>query len=466
VDKGTVVTTHKYCEMAGEFVQFLPHARGFLDFVNNSPTQFHAVATAKKYLVESGFQSISELDKWDVKPTGKYFFTRNQSTIVAFMIGGKYKPGNGFNLVGAHTDSPNLKIKPNHEVKKEGYHQIEIEPYGGGLWTTWFDRDLTVAGRVVVKKEATYESHLVCIDRPILRIPTLAIHLDRDSGNKLEFNKQTHLFPIISTIKSTLEQETPKGTVLTRLLAEGLKCDVEDIRDFELSVCDTQKSVLGGLFNEFIFSPRIDNLMMSFCGLTALIEASQDSKAIAEENNVLGLALFDNEEVGSDSAHGAASPIVSELVRRLTNSTELFEIAIRKSFLVSADMAHAVHPNYSDKHDPNHKPSIHKGVVIKLNANQRYATTSITSLVLKEIANRNNIPIQEFVVRNDSLCGSTIGPIVSSHTGIRTVDIGNPQLSMHSIRETCGIVDVTYAINLLRSYYLQFTALDAQLKVD
>jgi len=325
---------------------------------------------------------------------------------------------------------------------------------------------LTIAGRVIVKRENIYQSQLIHVNRPILRIPTLAIHLDRDSGNKLEFNKQTQLLPIISTIKSSLEQETSKGTVITNLLAEELKCNVEDIRDFELSVCDTQKSTLGGISNEFIFSPRLDNLMMSFCGLMSLIEVSKNNKAIEEEKNVLALALFDNEEVGSDSAHGAGSPLVNELIQRITNSFELFEIAIRKSFLVSADMAHAIHPNYSDKHDPNHKPLIHNGVVIKLNANQRYATTSITSLVLKEIAQKNNIPIQEFVVRNDSLCGSTIGPIIASHTGIRTVDIGNPQLSMHSIRETCGVADVSHAINLLKAFYLEFTTIDSQMKVD
>jgi len=291
--------------------------------------------------------------------------------------------------------------------------------------------------------------------------------LNRDSGDKFEFNKQTHLFPILATtIKSSLDEETNNGTAIIRLLAEELKCNVEDITEFELCVTDTQKAAIGGINHEFIFSPRLDNLMMSFCGLTALIEATKDTKNFAEESNVLALALFDHEEVGSASAHGAASPIVNELVKRLTNSVELMEIAIRKSFLISADMAHAVHPNYSDKHDPKHKPYIHKGVVIKINNNQRYATNSVTAFLLKEIARRNNVPIQEFVVKNDSPCGSTIGPIISSATGIRTIDIGNPQLSMHSIRETCGTADVTHAVNLMRSFYLQFSTLDVQLKVD
>jgi len=228
---------------------------------------------------------------------------------------------------------------------------------------------------------------------------------------------------------------------------------------------DTQKATIGGAFNEWIFSPRLDNLNMSFCALTALIEASKDH-SIADEKNIVGIALFDHEEVGSESAHGAASPIVNELVKRVTRSEELVEIALRKSFLISADMAHGVHPNYREKHDPNHKPSIHGGVVIKQNCNQRYATNSASALPLREIAKRHNIPIQDFVTRNDSPCGTTIGPIISAHTGIRTVDVGNPQLSMHSIRETCGVADLTHAITLFKAFFLEFTALDEQIKVD
>jgi len=451
--------------------KYLPLAKQFLDFVNESPTAFHAVEYAKRALVVDGFVQLHEKEKWSLKPAGKYFFTRNQSTIIAFCVGGKFVPGNGINMVGAHTDSPHLNIKPKPDVEKEGFLQLEVEPYGGGLWTTWFDRDLTLAGRVVVatstsSTETKFQSRLMKLDRPILRIPTLAIHLDRESGAKLEFNKQTQLIPILATsIKSSLESTT-KESALHRILASELKCNVSDIAEFELSVVDTQKAVLGGLHNEFIFSPRLDNLMMSFCSLTALLEASKDVKTIDNEKNVIAIALFDHEEVGSGSTHGAASPIVNEFVKRLCHSEELVECAIRKSFLISADMAHSVHPNYSDKHDPNHKPSMHQGVVIKHNSNQRYATNSVTSFLLKEIARSNKIPLQEFVVRNDSLCGSTIGPIISTRTGIRTVDVGNAQLSMHSIREMCGVVDVTHAVDLFKAFFQQFTTLDEQLIVD
>jgi len=346
-----------------------------------------------------------------------------------------------------------------------------VQPYGGGLWTTWFDRDLTIAGRVIVGTGSNYEAKLLKIDRPILRIPTLAIHLDRDSGSHLEFNKQTQMLPILATsIKGQLDKEVEAKnshhSVLLKLLAEELKCKVEDIRDFELSVVDTQKSVIGGICKEFIFSPRLDNLMMSFCALTALSEYADDAKSLANEKNIQMIVLFDHEEVGSQSSHGAGSPIVNEVVRRITASAEKFEVAIRKSFLISADMAHSVHPNYSDKHEPQHKPAMHKGTVIKWNVNQRYASTAATGFYLHELAKTNNIPVQDFVVRNDALCGSTIGPIVSGNTGIRTVDIGNPQLSMHSIREMCATSDLTYAVNLLKVFFLQFTELDEKLTVD
>jgi len=293
--------------------------------------------------------------------------------------------------------------------------------------------------------------------------------LNRDSSDKLEFNKQTHLLPVLcTTIQGKLEEKEKNSshTIIMNLIAAELKCAVDEIKDFELSVIDTQPSVIGGIHNEFIFSPRIDNLMMSYCSLTALIESSKDAEGLAKDKNIRTIILFDNEEIGSQTAHGAASPMVNEVVKRITNSAELFEIAIRKSFMISADMAHAIHPNYSDKHDNNHKPLMHKGVVLKENANQRYATISTTALIIREIGQKHNVPIQDFVVRNDSLCGSTIGPIIAGNTGIRTVDVGNPQLSMHSIREMAATSDVSHAVTLFRGFFSDFVSLDESLKVD
>jgi len=420
----------------------------------------------KKQLNDAGFQQLKETEVWSLQPKGRYYFTRNQSTIAAFVLGGHWQAGNGASLIGAHTDSCNLQIKPNPLSKSVGYNQLNVAPYGGGLWTTWFDRDLGLAGRVIVKEGERYQGRLLHINRPLLRIPTLAVHLDRDSGNKLEFNKQDQLLPILSTtVMSELGGQENAERVLLDLISKELNVSVEDIREYEIQLCDTQKATIGGVFNEFIFSGRLDNLGMSFCAVQSLLEYLKDDKNIENEKNVLGITLFDHEEVGSDSAQGAGGPIMSEIFRRL-NPPSLVEPSIRKSLLVSADMAHAIHPNYPSKHERQHKPQLHKGTVIKTNVNQRYATNSETGFILREIARRNDIPVQEFVVRNDVLCGSTIGPILASGVGIRTVDIGNPQLSMHSIRETCGTADVSHAIHLLTKFFEEFTLLDESTSID
>eukprot|EP01118_Nematostelium_gracile_P009621 TRINITY_DN3254_c0_g1_i3.p1 TRINITY_DN3254_c0_g1~~TRINITY_DN3254_c0_g1_i3.p1 ORF type:complete len:458 (-),score=124.33 TRINITY_DN3254_c0_g1_i3:72-1445(-) len=440
----------------------LPTAEKFVDFLNGSVTQYHAVDNVKKHLDAAGFVRYSEKSDWkDLKPLTFGYFTRNQSTVVAFAVGGQYKSGNGFNIVGAHTDSPNLVVKPTYSVDANGFTSVGVEPYGGGLWTTWFDRDLSLAGRAIVKKDDGYQSLLFNLEKPILRIPTLAVHLDRDSSAKLEFNKQTQFLPILSSSSGTKQEK-----ILENAIAKSINVNVDDIKSCEMSLFDSQKAVIGGLNNEFVFSARLDNLGMSFCGLQGFLDACSNKEALAQETNVWVLALFDHEEVGSESSHGAGSPIINDLITRVTNSPEQFQKAIKNSFLVSADMAHCCHPNYSEKHEPNHRVGIHKGPVFKQNANQRYATNAVTGFALKEIARNNQIPYQDFVVRNDSACGSTIGPILAGNTGIRTVDIGNPQLSMHSIRETTGTIDLVHAVNLLSAFYRQFSALDRQLNVD
>lgn len=454
-------------------------ASKFLKFVDASPTHFHCVNTIKNVLVAHGFTELKENAHWALTRGGKYFYTRNQSTIAAFAVGGKFQAGNGFALVGAHTDSPNFVLKPVSATSAYGYTQIGVQTYGGGLWHTWFDRDLTVAGRVIVASAANAgaaTSRLVHIQRPILRIPSLCIHLDRSQNESFAPNLERHLLPIISTaVRDQLEGLAPAAgaaapthhPVLLKLLADELKCDVNDIRTFELSVCDTQPAALGGAHNEFVFAPRLDNQMSCFQGVEALVAAD-----VAETPHVQALVCFDNEEVGSNSAHGAACPIVEELLARVTRAFaapdaalgELNAFAVRRSFMISADMAHAVHPSYADKHEAKHQPAIHGGPVIKYNANQRYATTAPTSFMLKELARRHSLPLQEFVVRNDSACGSTIGPIMSARTGIRTVDIGCPQLAMHSIRECCGTTTVAQGIALFKAFYEEFSAVDESIQ--
>ncbi|KAI8986409.1 peptidase M18 [Pilobolus umbonatus] len=458
-------------------------AQEFVNFVNRSPSPFHATHEAALILSKAGFKEIKERDSWHnvVELGGKYYFTRNGSAIVAFTVGNKYVPGNGFSIVGAHTDSPCLKLKPVSKKNKSGYLEVGVQLYGGGIWHTWFDRDLSVAGRVLIEgADGTFKHTLVKIDRPILRIPTLAIHLDRTANDGFSFNKETQLAPILATeVKEQLsgiqgtegvESQQKHHPLLMKILADEMGVEATQIRDFELAVYDTQKSCIGGACNEFIFSSRLDNLEMSYCSIMALTRAT----GIENDANIRIAALFDNEEIGSMTAHGADSNLLPVTLQRLVNteivktkiSLTAFEEAIHKSILVSADMAHAIHPNYSEKHEENHRPQMHKGTVIKVNANQRYATTSVTSLILKELAKKHQIPIQEFVVRNDSPCGSTIGPMLSAKLGLRTVDIGNPQLSMHSIRETSGTDDIQHAIDLLKAFYEEFAELEQKIFVD
>ncbi|XP_024381108.1 probable aspartyl aminopeptidase isoform X3 [Physcomitrium patens] len=464
-----------------------------LNFLNESWTPFHATAEAKRQLLKAGFQQLNEEQEWTVQPGGRYFFTRNMSSIFAFAIGQKYEAGNGFNIVAAHTDSPCPKLKPVSAASKAGFLNVGVQTYGGGLWHTWFDRDLSVAGRVLLrKKNGTIVQGLIKVDRPIMRIPTLAIHLDRTvNTDGFKPNLETHLAPVLATqIKAELlgKSETggqseggngainsskkPHHSLLLEVLAEQLNCSVEEIVDFELNVCDTQPSCVGGARKEFIFSGRLDNLASSYCALRALLDTCPDSASLADESCIRAIALFDNEEVGSDSAQGAGSPVMFQAMSRITKwltrdtPTEgIEERTIRKSFLVSADMAHALHPNYADRHEENHQPKLHEGLVIKYNANQRYATNTVTAFLFKEVAKVAGVPTQNFVVRNDMGCGSTIGPILASGIGIRTVDVGMPQLSMHSVREMCGTEDVDLSYRHFKAFYELFTTID-KLTVD
>ncbi|KAI3458859.1 hypothetical protein Pfo_015522 [Paulownia fortunei] len=457
-----------------------------LDYLNESWTQFHATAEAKRQLVAAGFRLLNENEEWELKPGGRYFFTRNMSSLFAFAIGEKYSIGNGFHVIAAHTDSPCLKLKPKSASSKSGYLMVNVQTYGGGLWHTWFDRDLSLAGRVIVRADDGSFSHkLVKIKRPLLRVPTLAIHLNRTvNTDGFKPNLETHLIPLLATEEDKISSEPDDKIsassskdahhqLLMQILSDELGCKVQDIASMELNVCDTQSSCLGGANDEFIFSGRLDNLASSFCALRALVDACASPEDLANENAIRMVALFDNEEVGSDSYQGAGAPTMFEAMRRIIACLGQqsvgecgFARAIRHSFLVSADMAHGVHPNFMDKHEENHRPVLQKGLVIKHNANQRYATSGVTSFLFKEVAKIHNLPTQEFVVRNDMGCGSTIGPILASGVGIRTVDCGIAQLSMHSVREICGKEDVDIAYRHFKAFYKTFSSIDKKLNVD
>ncbi|CAI5470885.1 unnamed protein product [Closterium sp. Yama58-4] len=513
-------------------------ATELVEFLNRSWTAFHAVDECRQRLLKAGYQQLSEREEWRLEPGGKYFFTRNYSTIAAFSIGKKFKPGNAFWIIGAHTDSPCLKLKPNSKASKAGFLSVGVQTYGGGLWHTWFDRDLGIAGRVILRHvegeaggeeggkggeggeagagegggeggkgasvaRVRLEHRLVKIDRPIMRIPTLAIHLDREVNTSgFKPNTQTHLLPVLATaIKEELNRPAPasetggkegeakeksKGKkdesaerhhpLLLQLLASELGCSPSAIADFDLQLCDTHPSAIAGALNEFVFSGRLDNLASSFAALQALLAAGEsESESEEAESGVRMVLLFDNEECGSDSAQGAGSPLLLDAIRRVNAactsnaagaSEGVVERSLQKSFVVSADMAHCHHPNYPERHEELHQPKMHKGLVIKHNANQRYATTAVTAALFREVATCHGIPVQDFVVRNDTGCGSTIGPILASGAGIRTVDVGAPQLSMHSIREMCGTDDIGHMVNHFTAFFRDFPALDARLTVD
>ncbi|TID22592.1 hypothetical protein CANINC_003252 [Pichia inconspicua] len=471
-------------------------AQGFIDFVNASPTPYHVVETVKNKLIKNGFTELSERNNWAglVQKNKKYFVTRNNSSLIAFTVGGKYLPGDGFAMVGGHTDSPVLRIKPVSKQTKEGYAQVGVETYGGGIWHTWFDRDLSIAGRVYVNTEdGNIVSKLVKIDKPLLRIPTLAIHLSKDRYVKFEFNKETQFKPIAglesetksessgcceSTKLSEEEFESVKSAVerhnkdLIDLVAKQLDIKPTQIEDFELILYDTQPSCIGGLKDEFIFSPRLDNQVTCFCACEAIINSSLDD-SLASRSGIQLISLFDHEEIGSLSAQGADSSFLPDIIQRLTILTANPEVdlkgslppsylltAMAQSFMISSDMAHGVNPNYAENYDAQHKPHLNQGPVIKINANQRYVTNSAGIVLLKKIGEKAKTPLQLFVVRNDSPCGSTIGPMISAKLGLRTLDLGNPQLSMHSIRETCGSADIEKLVALFESYFENYTTVE------
>mmetsp|Transcript_32061 Transcript_32061/g.91457 ORF Transcript_32061/g.91457 Transcript_32061/m.91457 type:complete len:512 (+) Transcript_32061:134-1669(+) len=477
----------------------IPLAKKAMEYFDNSPDPFHAVQTAIDMLEDAGFEEVQEIEPNSdkIQPGGKYYFTRNKSTLVAFAVGGKYAAGSGgFKVIGGHTDSPNLKVKPRSKRSAKSAKSIQIgaECYGGGLWHTWFDRDLGISGRVFCREaDGTISQKLIKIDRAILRIPNLAIHLQTaDERKAFAVNKEDHLSPILAgkiedafnvggEKDTTEENDDNEGgkkekdatakdgwtehqePLLVQLLATELGIESSNIVDFELNLFDIQKAALGGVHSEFLFSARLDNLASCFLAVESLLECIKDG-FLENDKDINMVILYDHEEVGSSSAVGAAGPILGDAVKSITSALhneKSYEATIRKSFVLSSDQSHALHPNYASKHEKNHQPQMNAGMVIKRNSNQRYATNGVTGVLIREIARRASLPpVQEFLVRQDCGCGSTIGPLISTATGIRAIDMGCPQLSMHSIREQMGICDLTNGLALFKAFFKYFREVD------
>ncbi|WP_273206087.1 M18 family aminopeptidase [Marinobacter subterrani] len=404
--------------------------KDLLKFLTTSPTPWHAVATMKQRLDAAGFQALDEREDWTLASNQGYYVIRNGSSMVAFRTGGKDVKASGIRMVGAHTDSPCLKVKPNPELRRKGFFQLGVEVYGGVLLNPWFDRDLSLAGRVtVLDEDDKVRDTLVDFRKPVAFIPSLAIHLDREANSNRTVNAQTDLPPVLMQVP---ESDT---TSFVDLLLQQIKAEsglsIRKVLGYELSFYDAQAASFVGLRDEFIASARLDNLLSCYIGLQALLKASGDEAAL--------LVCNDHEEVGSMSAEGAQGPFLTAVLDRWAGPGKARAIA--RSMMVSADNAHGVHPNYMDKHDENHGPILNQGPVIKVNHNQRYATNSRSAAVYRHISDELGLPHQTFVVRSDMGCGSTIGPLTAGNLGVTTLDIGVPQFGMHSIRELIGTED-------------------------
>jgi aspartyl aminopeptidase len=418
--------------------------RQLINFLNASPTPFHATQNMAAILTENGFHRLKESESWNT-PAGKYFVTRNDSSIVAFVIGRRPLEETGIRMVGAHTDSPCLKMKPRPERKSQGYQQLGVEVYGGVLLNPWFDRDLSLAGRVTFKnRKDQVTSVLVNLEKPIAVIPSLAIHLDREANKERNINPETDLTPVLLN-----ENE---GFSLASLLDEATQG--AEILATDLFFYDTNPAQIIGLQSDFLASARLDNLLSCFTGLQSLLTADDSVSSL--------LVCNDHEEVGSASTSGAGGTFLKDVLARITPDETSKIRTFSNSLLISTDNAHGVHPNYPKKHESNHGPILNKGPAIKFNANQRYATSSETAGYFKALCLDLKIECQEFVNRADMACGSTIGPITAKELGVRTLDVGVPTFAMHSIRELAGAQDAFNLYRVLSGFYKDAGPLGSQ----
>jgi aspartyl aminopeptidase len=426
----------------------LDAARRLLAFCDASPSPFHACSTASSMLTEAGFTRLAEDAAWPSEP-GRYFVVRG-GTLVAWAVSSAHRPHDGFRIVGAHTDSPNLRVKPRPDISRFGCRLLGIEVYGGALLNSWLDRDLGVSGRVAVRRDGNgVFVKLLRVDRPVCTIPQLAIHLNRDVNSKgLVVDPQDHLVPIWGLDGGGRGDETG----FQAFVASELGVRADDVLGWDLMLHDLTPASLVGRDHELIGSSRIDNLASCWAGLEALIEVVPT----LDRGPLPVVCLFDHEEIGSNSDRGAGSSLLPVLLERTVlargGDREALHRALARSACLSADMAHATHPNHADRHDPQHRVKLNGGPVLKVNATVRYATDAPGSALVALAADEAGVPLQRFAMRSDLPCGSTIGPITASRLGITTVDVGMPQLAMHAAREHAGSHDPGWYRALLRAF--------------
>ncbi|MDT8428216.1 MAG: M18 family aminopeptidase [Pseudomonadales bacterium] len=429
--------------------------QSLLSFIAESPDSFHAVQTLSQRLSEAGFEALEETAQWQLQPGGCYFVTRNESALIAFTHAGTDPSRHGVHMAGAHTDSPCLKLKPVPELVRNEYVQLSVEVYGGALYAPWFDRDLSLAGRVDYRNRAgSLASALINLKKPVAIIPSLAIHLDREANQNRSINPQKELLPILMSLAPG-EHFSFSEFLLSQLQALPGSADAQQILGHELSFYDTQAPALIGLNEQFIAAARLDNLLSCYVGMEAICQADRGQYNL--------LVCNDHEEVGSTSSSGAQGPFLKSVLSRIVEqaamdgdrnrSDEQFERMIRHSRLLSVDNAHGIHPNFADRHDSNHGPLLNRGPVLKINANQRYASNSHSVALFRNLCELENIPVQDFAVRSDMGCGSTIGPITASGLGVETVDVGVPTFAMHSIRELAGADDAFMLFKVMQRYF-------------
>lgn len=419
----------------------IQHVEELFQFIENSPSCFHAIETIREKLNDEGFIELVEGRSWQIEKGKKYYVTRNLSSIIAFKI-----PENdlkNFHIVASHSDSPTFKIKENAEIEVNNkYVKLNTEKYGGMICSTWFDRPLSIAGRILVKEGNLVKTHLVNIDKDLVIIPNLAIHMNRAVNDGYKYNAQIDMLPLYG-------DNTSKGSLM-KTVAQSVGVEEDSILGTDLFLYNRMRGTKIGANSEYISSPRLDDLECAYASLSAFLSETNSNSASV-------YCVFDNEEVGSGTKQGADSTLLYDVLRRINmclgNSEEDYYKLIASSFMISADNAHALHPNYSDKSDPTNKVYINDGIVIKYNANQKYTTDAVSASIFKSICDSVNVPYQTFTNRSDILGGSTLGNISNAHVSLNTIDIGLAQLAMHSTYETAGAKDVTYLIEALKAFY-------------